>query len=179
MTFWPKKDHFSSQPPKNTIFLGFFEIFCFLIFSDLPFYFFQHKKDKNKSAHFFSRTIFLTTWQIAQKIFSHPYTLFVILSIPKKHYKTGEKQAKKNLGPSFDATLDQVLTQKTPNLGPSFDSTAYMYMPLDRLWGHICGLFGLELLVLWVSALSFGQDLCLGLRPIWLWAGGGWGLWCV
>ena len=32
--------------------------------------------------------------------------------MPKKHYKIGEKTNKKNLGPGFDATLDQVLTQK-------------------------------------------------------------------
>ena len=63
--------------------------------------------------HIFFENPFLTTWQIAKKLFSHPYTLFVFFKIPKKHYKIGEKQAKKNLGPSFDATLDQVLTQKT------------------------------------------------------------------
>ena len=40
----------------------------------------------------------------------------MIFKIPKKHYKTGEKQPKTNLGPNFDATLDQVLTQKTQNL---------------------------------------------------------------
>ena len=55
--------------------------------------------------------------------------------MPPKHYKTGEKQAK-NLGPSFDATLDQVLTQKKPNLGPIFDSTTYIYICCCvRKWG--------------------------------------------
>ena len=41
------------------------------------------------------------------------------------------KNKQKKLGPSFDATLDQVLTQKNPNLGPSFfDSTAYIYISI-------------------------------------------------
>ena len=44
---------------------------------------------------------------------SHPYTLFAMFKIPPKHYNFGEKQAETNIGPSFDATLDQVLTQKT------------------------------------------------------------------
>ena len=33
--------------------------------------------------------------------------------MPKTNYKIGEKQAQKNIGPSFDATLDQVLAQNT------------------------------------------------------------------
>ena len=124
--FYKKKTSFLHKHPKNTIFLGFFWNFLFPFFHVFSFSFSNIKKTKTKSAHFFSKTLFLTPWQTAKKLFSHPYTLFVFFKIPKKHYKTGEKQAKKNLGPSFDATLDQVLTQKNPNLGPSFDSTAYM-----------------------------------------------------
>ena len=53
--------------------------------------------------------------------------------------KLGKNKQQKNLGPSIDATLDQVLTQKAPNLGPSFDSTAYIYisMALDRFAAYI------------------------------------------
>ena len=51
----------------------------------------------------------------------------MIFKIPPKHYKTGENN-QTNLGPSFDATLDQVLTQKNTHLGPSFDSTPYIYI---------------------------------------------------
>ena len=120
MTFLQKKTSFLHKHPKNTIFLGFFWNFLFPFFSCFLFFFLQHKKDKNKKCTFFFENPFLTPWQTAKKLFSHPYTLFVFFKIPKKHYKTGEKQAKKNLGPSFDATLDQVLTQKTPNLGPSY-----------------------------------------------------------
>ena len=109
MTFY-KKDQFSSQTPKNTIFLGFFLKFSFSIFSYFLFFFLQHKKDKNKKCTFFFENPFLTPWQTAKKLFSHPYTLFVFFKIPKKHYKIGENKQKKswtkfwrNLGPSFDS----------------------------------------------------------------------------
>ena len=46
--------------------------------------------------------------------------------MPKKHYKTGGKQQKKNLDQFLTYNLDQFLTYKTPNLGPVFNSTAYM-----------------------------------------------------
>ena len=123
--FYKKKTSFLRKHPK-TLFFWVFLTFSFSIFSCFLFFFLQHKKTKTKSAHFFSKTFFLTPWQTAQKLFSHPYTLFVFFKIPKKHYKTGEKQEKswtkfwRNLGPSFDS--------KTPNLGPSFDSTAYIYI---------------------------------------------------
>ena len=84
--------------------------------------------------HIFFRKPFFDTLTNCQKIFSHTYTLFVFFKIPQKNYKTGEKQAKKNLGPHFDATLDHILTQKNPNLGPHFDSTAYIYIYM--LWGY-------------------------------------------
>ena len=110
MTFLQKKTSFLHKHPKNTIFLGFFWNCLFPFFSCFLFSFSNIKKTKTKSAHFFSKTLFLTPWQTAKKLFSHPYTLFVFFKIPKKHYKTGEKQAKK--------ILDQVLTQPWP----SFDS---------------------------------------------------------
>ena len=69
--------------------------------------------------------------------------------MPKKHYKTGEKTAKKNLDQFLTLDLDQFLTLETPNLGPVFNSTAYIYiyiyiyffffffMALVRFWAHI------------------------------------------
>ena len=48
--------------------------------------------------------------------------------MPKKHYKTGEKTAKKNLDQFLTLDLDQFLTLETPNLGPVFNSTAYIYI---------------------------------------------------
>ena len=86
---------------------------------------------------FFFENPFFDTLTNSQKIFSHTYTLFVFFKIPKKHYKTGEKQAKKNLGPSFDATLDQVLTQKNPKswtrfwLYSIYIYITYKFLPLD------------------------------------------------
>ena len=128
MTILQTNKIFFTTTQKTLFFWAFFEIFLFHVFHVLSFSFSNMKKTKTKSAHFFSKTLFLTPWQTAKKLFSHPYTLFVFFKIPKKHYKTGEKQANKNLGPGFDATLDQVLTQRTPNPGPGFDSTAYIYI---------------------------------------------------
>ena len=56
--------------------------------------------------------------------------------MPKKHYKTGEKTAKKNLDQFLTLDLDQFLTLETPNLGPVFNSTAYIYIYIEReTWG--------------------------------------------
>ena len=123
-----KKKKILHNHPQNTIFLGFSWNFLFPFFSCFLFVFFQHKKDKNKKCTFFFRKPFFRHLdKLPKNIFAHLHTICVFLRYPKKHYKIGEKQAKTNLGPSFDATLDQVLTQKTPNLGPGFDSTAYIY----------------------------------------------------
>ena len=78
--------------------------------------------------HIFFRKPFFDTLTNCQLIIFAPLHTICVFKIPTKHYKTGEKQAKTNLEPSFDATLDQVLTQKTPKLGPSFDSTAFIYI---------------------------------------------------
>ena len=63
----------------------------------------------------------------AKTLFWHTVALFVFLKMPKKHYKTGEKQQKK-IGPVFNTRLGPVLTLETPNLGPVFNSTAYIYI---------------------------------------------------
>ena len=49
------------------------------------------------------KTFFWHPDKLPQKIFSHPYTLFVILNIPQNTKKLGKKQA--------NNILDQVLTQ--------------------------------------------------------------------
>ena len=53
--------------------------------------------------------------------------------MPKKHYKTGGKTAKKNLDQFLTLDLDQFLTLETPNLGPVFNSTAYMWTILSTI----------------------------------------------
>ena len=137
MTFLQKRPVFFTNTQKTQFFWVFFWNFLFPFFSCFSFSFSTIKKTKTKSAHFFSKTLFLTPWQTAKKLFSHPYTLFVFFKIPKKHYKIRENKQKKswtkfwrNLGPSFDS--------KTPNLGPSFDSTAHIYIYICccvRKWG--------------------------------------------
>ena len=64
----------------------------------------------------------------AKTLFWHTVALFVFLKMPKKHYKTGEKQWKKNLDQFLTLNLDQFLTLKPPNLGPVFNFTAYIYI---------------------------------------------------
>ena len=106
--------------PKTLFFWAFFEIFVFH---------FSYKKTKTKKCTFFFRKLFF--WQpdkLPKYYFRTPTHYLCFFKIPNKHSKIGEKQATKNLGPSFDATLDQVLTLKNPNLGPSFDSTPYIYI---------------------------------------------------
>ena len=143
--FYKKKTIFVHNHPKNTIFLGFFLMFVFQFFSCFLFFFLQHKKDKNKKCTFFFETPFFDNLTNCQKnIFAPLHTICVFLRCPENTIKLG-KTSKKNLGPSFDATLDQVLTQKTPNLGPSFDSTANIYIyavvllsgPSLAFWGVI------------------------------------------
>ena len=58
--------------------------------------------------------------------------------MPKKHYKNGEKQWKKNLDHFLTLNLDHFLTLKPPNLGPLFNFTAYIYI---YIYGHrpLCG----------------------------------------
>ena len=121
--FWKKKSLLFTTTPQKHYFLGFLEIFGFHGFHILSFSFSNIKRQKQKVQYFFENP-FLTLWQTAKIVFSHPYTLFAFFKISKKHYKFGEDQ--ENLGPSFDATLDKVLTQKT-NLGPSSDSV-YIYI---------------------------------------------------
>ena len=66
---------------------------------------------------------------LAKTLFWHIVALFVFLKMLKKHYKTGEKQWKKNLDQFLTLNLDQFLTLKPPNLGPVFNFTAYIYIP--------------------------------------------------
>ena len=133
MTFWQKKTIFLHNHPKTLFFWVLFLKFSFSLFFQIFLFTFSNiKKTKTKSAHFFSRTLFLTTWQIAKKIFSHPYTLFVILNIPKKHYKIGKKNKQKNI-------LDQVLTQpwtkfwlKKPQILDQVLTLQYIYMDATK-----------------------------------------------
>ena len=76
----------------------------------------------------FRKPHFWHSQNFAKTLFWHTVALFVFLKMPKKHYKTGEKTAKKNLDQFLTLDLDQFVTLETPNLGPVFNSTAYIYI---------------------------------------------------
>ena len=127
MTFLQKRTIFVHNHPQNTIFLGFFFWnFRFPFFHVFSFSFSNIKKTKTKSAHFFSKTLFLTTWQIAQKIFSHPYTLFVFLRYPKNTIKLGKNKQKK--------ILDQVLTQPWTKFWLKKPQILDQVLTLQHMW---------------------------------------------
>ena len=67
-----KKKHFSSEPPKNTIFLFFFLDSIFPFFHVFLFLFSNIKKTKTKSAHFFSKTLFWHPDKLPKKYFRTP-----------------------------------------------------------------------------------------------------------
>ena len=124
---------------KKTIFIGFWGLFHFLFFSFFCFYFSNIKKEKTKNAIFFSKPSFLTSPKFCKTLFWHIVALFLFLKMPRKHYKTGEKQWKKNLDQFLTLSLDQFLTLKPPNLGPVFNFTAYIYTHIhtfvkDLIW---------------------------------------------
>ena len=122
-----KKDLFSSQSPKSTIFWAFVK-FSFPFFSSFLFCFIQPKKDKNKKCTFlFFSKPFLTPRQPAKKYFHTPthYLCFVDPKNTKSHWG---KTSKKNLGQIFDSTLAWFWLKKRPNLGQIFDSTVYIYI---------------------------------------------------
>ena len=74
--------------------------------------------------HFISKTLLLTTRQPANKIFSHPHTLFVILK-GQKTTKTLGKTSKTNLGPIFVTQHLDPFWLKNTETGPIFDTTAF------------------------------------------------------
>ena len=113
---------------KKHYFYRVFWRFPFSFFLPFLFLYLQHKKGKNKKCNFlFENPHFWHSQNFAKTLFWHTVALFVFLKMPKKHYKTGEKTAKKNLDQFLTLDLDQFLTLETPNLGPVFNSTAYIY----------------------------------------------------
>ena len=128
MTFLQKRPVFFTNAQK-TLFFGLFWNFIFPFFSCFLFLFSNIKKTKQK-VHIFFRKPFFDTLTNCQKIyFRTPTRYLCFFKIPKKHYKIGENKQKKNLGPSFDATLDQVLTQKNPKSWTKFwHYSIYIYI---------------------------------------------------
>ena len=136
------KNLFVHNHPQNTIFLFFFE-FCFPFFHIFSFSFSNIKKTKTKSAHFFSKTLFWHPDKLPKNYFRTPTHYLCFFKIPPKHYKIGEN--KKNLGPSFDATLDQVLTQKNQILDQVLNLQhiyIYIYAVGKGIWSPWRPFFG-------------------------------------
>ena len=113
---------------KNTIFIGFFCLFHFLVFSFFCFYFCNKKqKEKTQNLRFsFRIPRFWHPPNFAKTLFWHNVTLFVFINIPPKHYKHGENS--ENLDQFLTLSLDQFLTLKPPKIGPVFIFTAYIYI---------------------------------------------------
>ena len=103
MTFLQKRPVFFTNTQKH-YFLVFFWNIISPFFHVFSFSFSTIKKTKTKSAHFFRKPFFDTLTNCPKIIFAPLHTICVFFfKIPQKHYKIGEKQAKK--------ILDQVLTQ--------------------------------------------------------------------
>ena len=150
-----KKKTFFSQPPKKHYFSGLFCNFPFPFFSYCPFHLFQHKKDKNKKCTFFFENPFLTPWQTAKKLFSHPYTLFVFfLDQQKNTIKLGKKQAKKILdGFSTQPWTDFQL--KNPQILDGFSTLQHIYI---YIYIYIC-LFIYLFLYMYIHSFFWGGGI--------------------
>ena len=139
--FTKKKTFFFTTTQKTLFFCFFFEIFLFQFFHIVLFYFSNIKKTKNKKCSFFFENPLFDTLTNCQKIIFAPlHTIFVFFFFfdkQKNTIKLGEKQANKNLGRIFNATLDGFSTQKPPTLGRIFNSTAFPdYRSKYRLWAN-------------------------------------------
>ena len=83
---------------KKTYFYRVFGFFPFSFFLPFLFLYLQHKKGKKQKMQFsFRKPHFWHSQNFAKTLFWHTVALFVFLKMPKKHYTTGEKTAKKNL----------------------------------------------------------------------------------
>ena len=105
---------------KKPIFIGFFGLFHFLFFFFFLFLGLQHKKRKKQKMQFsFRKPHFWHPPNFAKTLFWHTVALFVFLKMPKKHYKTGEKQ-QKNIGPVFNTRLGPVFNTRKGKSWTSF-----------------------------------------------------------
>ena len=90
----------------------------------------------------FVRKPFLTPWETAQKIFSHPYTLFVffVYDTPK-HYKIGENKQKKSWT-DFQLNLGQIFSSRNAKSWTDFQLySIYIYIVESKV-GRRFALFG-------------------------------------
>ena len=128
------KKAFSSQPPKKHNFSGHFLNLPFPLFSLLLFCFLQHKKDKTKNAlAFLFEDLFLDTPTTCQNIFSHPYTLLVILNCPQNTINGG-KRCKQTSWTDVWLSLGQMFDSKKAKSWTDFwlySIYLYIYIYID------------------------------------------------
>ena len=91
------------------------------------------------------------SWKI-QKVRAKNY---ITLICPPVFKAILQKKTKQTPKPGNDKGKAQ---EHTPILLTRFIYLLYIYMPLDDFWAHVFGILGLKLLVLWVSAWSFGLE---------------------
>ena len=132
--FYKKKTFFFTTTQKTLFFWVFFEIFFFHFFHVFSFSFSNIKKTKTKSAHFFSKTLFLTPWQTAKKYFRTPTHYLCFLRYPKNTIKLGKNKQKK--------ILDHILTQpwttfwlKKPQILDHILTLQHIYIYIQDLSG--------------------------------------------
>ena len=97
-----KKKHYFSGFFLKVSFSGFFRLFYFGLSNII--------KTNTKNANFFGYP-FSDTLTNSQKIFSHPYTLFVCFKTPKDHSKIGENKQQKILD-RFQLNLGQIFSSR-------------------------------------------------------------------
>ena len=120
--------HFWMTTLKKPYFYRVFWPFPFSFFFFFLFLFFQHKKGKNKKCNFLFENLIFDNPKFSKKnILTHCGTICVSKNA-QKHYKTGEKTAKKKLGPVFNFKLGPVFNFKTPKSWTSFLTLQHIYI---------------------------------------------------
>ena len=119
---WPYVDRHYFLGFDDEIFLFPFFIFSFLL-----------SKDKNKKC-IFSKTCFWHPDKQPKNYFRTPTHYLWFLRYPQNTMKLG-KNKQKNLGPSFDPTLDQVSTHKNPKSWTKF----WLYSTYTHTYIYIWG----------------------------------------
>ena len=132
---------FSPLPDTTSVLLVFFKktfcthpktLFCLVSFVVLLSCFFcvclspTQKSQKHKVRVSFLKPHFRHANMFWKTLPLHPYTLSVILNIPKNTINWG-KHNPKHLGPNVGAKFGPDIHSRHPNLGPDADSTIYIY----------------------------------------------------
>ena len=134
--FTKKETFFFTATQKTLFFWAFFEIVLSIFFSYCPFYLFQHKKDKTKSAHFFSKTLFGHPDKLLKNYFRTPTHYLCFFRPAKNTIKLG-KTSKKKSWTDFQRNLGRIFNSKTPKSWTDFQLySIYIYAVGSISWPH-------------------------------------------